>query len=265
MDMYNRTPRAWRTTPGHASAMSDDSPIVSIVVPTKDRRALLADTIQSVRAQTYGNWELIVADDRSSDGSAEFVRELARQDRRIKLVSLSNERVGAPAARNAGVRDSSGSLIIFLDSDDLLAPSCLQRRVEVMQAHPQLDFAVFPCQVFREQPDDLQLLFNADTAEDDLDRLLKVDVPWQTTGPIWRRHALEKIGPWDEQALSAQDWEFHIRAIAAGLRYQRFGPPDCYWRRPSAERDSIGKSSQLEAEYMRGRVSVTRKMLALLR
>src|SRR2546430_8387557 len=201
MDMYNRSPRAWRETPGHASAMSDDSPMVSIVVPTKDRRALLAETIASVRAQTYDNWELIVADDRSSDGSAEFVRELARQDQRIKLVSLSGEKAGAPAARNAGVRASSGPLIIFLDSDDLLAPSCLQRRVEVMRAHPQLDFAVFPCQVFREQPDDLQLLFNADTGEDDLDRLLKVDVPWQTTGPIWRRQALEKIGPWDEQAL----------------------------------------------------------------
>src|SRR5438552_3988363 len=197
--------------------MPDASPRISIIVPTKDRCALLRQTMDSVIQQNYDNWELIVVDDRSADGTAQMVKQLAGDDARIRFIALASPRSGAPAARNEGVRQSSGSLLVFLDSDDLLAPGCLSRRAQIMSAHPELDFAVFPCQVFQDQPDDLQLLFNADTGEDDLDRFLKVDVPWQTSGPIWRREALEKIGPWDEQAINAQDWEFHIRALAAGL------------------------------------------------
>jgi hypothetical protein len=106
-------------------------------------------------------------------------------------------------------------------------------------------------------------LWNADTGEDDLDRLLKADVPWQTTSPIWRTSALAKIGPWDEEAPSAQDWEFHIRALVAGLKYARFGPPDCYWRRGSAERESIGKAA-LQAPHLRARVEIMAKMHRLI-
>src|SRR5439155_1520156 len=169
MERYNRTLRAWRVTPAALRDMSQDSPMVSIIVPTKDRCALLAQAIGSVQRQTFEDWELIIVDDRSSDDSAEMVNRLARDDSRIKLSVLDATRGGAPAARNEGLRQSSGKLVIFLDSDDLLAPSCLARRVDVMDAHPQLDFAVFPGLVFQDEPDDLQYLFNADTGEDDLD------------------------------------------------------------------------------------------------
>jgi len=267
--MYNRSAPAWRASseaprPEH-SRMPDSSPLVSIIVPTRDRCALLAETMESVRRQTYANWESIVVDDRSTDGTVPFVRDLARHDPRIKLHILGEPKSGAPAARNLGLRESTGPLVVFLDSDDLLAPHCLARRVEVMAAHPDLDFAVFPCQVFRDQIDDMKLLFNADTGKDDLDRLLSVDVPWQTTSPIWRRAALQKVGPWDEQAVNAQDWEFHIRALLALLRYERFGPdPDVYWRRPSAQRDSIGKTSATSAHFMRARVDTIRKIRQLI-
>src|SRR5437870_8944267 len=147
--------------------MPEASPKVSIIVPTKDRRALLRETIGSVTRQTYAHWELIIVDDRSSDGTAEMVRELARDDARIRFLALEHSKTGAPAARNQGLREASGELVVFLDSDDLLAESCLARRADVMSAHSELDFAIFPCMVFQEQPGDLKLLFNADNGEDD--------------------------------------------------------------------------------------------------
>src|SRR5262245_22715896 len=132
MAMYNRNLRAWREAPALASAMPDASPMVSIIVPTRDRRVLLSETIDSVCAQTYDNWELVVVDDASTDGTAEFVRDLEHDDARVKFVSLACTQTGAPAARNLGVSHARGPLIVFLDSDDLLAPSCMARRVEVM-------------------------------------------------------------------------------------------------------------------------------------
>src|SRR5262245_17437256 len=167
MSMYNRPAAAWRAgAPGPQFIMPDASPLVSIIVPTRDRCALLADTIDSVRRQTYENIELLVVDDQSTDATAEMLARISRDDPRVKLLSLDAPRTGAPAARNYGLSQSRGSLIIFLDSDDLLAPNSLARRVEVMQSHPHLDFAVFPAQVFLEQIDDTKLLFNADTGED---------------------------------------------------------------------------------------------------
>src|SRR4051794_21788013 len=122
MDMYNRTLRAWRKPSGHASAMSDDAPKVAIIVPTRNRKDLLAQTIQSVFAQTYDNWEMLVVDDASDDGTPKLVEDLARHEPRLRLIQLAPPRTGAPAARNTGVALSSAPLVIFLDSDDLLAP-----------------------------------------------------------------------------------------------------------------------------------------------
>src|SRR5438105_6924545 len=195
---------------------------ISIIIPTKDRAALLQQTLDSVRAQTYPEWEALVIDDHSRDDTAHVVQKFA--DPRIRLLQLT-DKSGAPAARNLGVAEARREFVIFLDSDDLLAPHCIQQRVEVMAEHPNLDFAVFPCRLFRQTPGDVELLWNCKTDEDDLDRFLKMDVPWQTTSPIWRREALAKIGAWDECVISGQDWEFHIRSIVAGVEWGWVHPP----------------------------------------
>jgi glycosyltransferase involved in cell wall biosynthesis len=244
--------------------MSGPSHLVSIVIPTKDRSTLLMQTIESIRRQTFDEWEALVIDDASSDDTPARMAEITREDPRIRFHVLPPPRTGAPAGRNLGVELARGEYLIFLDSDDLLAPHCLEQRVAAMNANPQLDFAVFPCQLFRNEPGDEQLLWNADTDEDDLDRFLRMDIPWQTTSPIWRRSALANVGPWDEQALAAQDWELHIRALVAGLRYKKLEHPDCYWRRPDAQRYSIGKSSRHNAEYLRSREPLIARMLELL-
>jgi hypothetical protein len=85
------------------------------------------------------------------------------------------------------------------------------------------------------------VLYNVPTDEPDLDKMLRLDIAWQTTSPMWTRKALKIIGPWDEKLPSWQDWEFHIRALTHGLRYKYFNtPPDCYWRMMNPVKESIG-------------------------
>jgi len=224
--------------------MKDSIPIlpkVSIVIPTKNRYPLLREAVESVCKQTYSNWEAVIVDDDSADGTIEQMLALSKKEPRIRFIRRSGNQPGAPACRNEGVAVSTGDYIIFLDSDDCLAPFCLKNRVEAMETHPTLDFGVFPCQLFRMKPGDVPLLWNVETQENDLDRLLNLhDVPWQTASPIWRRQALTKLGRWDESLLRWQDWEFHFRALIKGLKYKRFAPPDCFWRIPGVGRESIG-------------------------
>jgi len=226
------------------------APLVSVVIPTYNRATLLSATLLSatllsLAQQSYRNWEALVVDDGSTDETAKLLCRASVRDRRIDAIATQRAGSGADVARNLGVARSRGEYVVFLDSDDALAPHCLQQRVALLERHPDLDFGVFPCQLFRECPGDINLLWNVDTEEADLDRFLRLDIPWQTTSPLWRRAALERLGPWDEQLLSWQDWELHLRAIALGLRYRKFEQPDCFWRVPSA--DSIGSSSRSPA------------------
>jgi glycosyltransferase involved in cell wall biosynthesis len=242
--------------------MAQPSPIVSIIIPTKDRADLLMETLASCQAQTDTRWEAIVVDDGSKDDSKSRVLSLA--DARVRFESLPTGKSGAPAGRNYGSSIARGEFIIFLDSDDLLAPHCIEQRIRLLQENPELDFAVFPCELFRKSPGDVTLLWNCAAPEDDLDRMLKMDVVWQTTSPIWRKSSLAKFSPWDEEVKSGQDWEYHIRAIVAGLKYQRFANRDCFWRMADAERDSIGKQS-FGKEHLKNREPVIVKMLSLIR
>ncbi|HRK30873.1 MAG TPA: glycosyltransferase family A protein [Tepidisphaeraceae bacterium] len=234
-------------------------PTVSIVIPNKNRCDELVQTLASVQAQSYSHFECIVIDDNSTDAYEERIA-LFRTDSRFSFIKQAPDRGGAPAARNDGARRSVGEFVIFLDSDDLLAPFCLEQRVRCMRAKPALDFAVFPCELFRETIGDTRLLWNVDTPEADLDRFIRHDVPWQTTAPIWRRASLERVLPWDEAARSAQDWEFHLRAVLAGLKYERLGTIDFYWRMASANRQSIGKSSVMDKAYHDSRLQLYRRI-----
>ena len=99
--------------------------LVSVVIPTYNRRLYLADALASVRAQTWPGWECVVADDGSSDGTRELVESLAASDGRIRFLPFGR-RTGPGAARNRGVAAATGSVVAFLDSDDCWMPTALE-------------------------------------------------------------------------------------------------------------------------------------------
>ena len=225
-----------------------NNPKISIIIPSYNRLSLLKEALNSLFAQTYTNWECIVVDDGSTDDTILEMKTLSKQDNRIKFYQRQNTMTGANICRNEGIIASTGEYVIFLDSDDCLAPFCLEKRLKIMEPERELDFAVFPCQLFKEKPGDVGLLWNVNKSESDIDRFLKLDVPWQTSSCIWRRKALVKIELWDEKLLSWQDWEIHLRALIKGLIYEKYVThPDCYWRMPREE--TIGSKS-VSAEHL---------------
>jgi glycosyltransferase involved in cell wall biosynthesis len=236
---------------------------VSVVIPVKGRPQLFELTVQSLMEQTYPHWEAVVVDDGSTADEFRRIAEIAGRDQRMRLMKNPGPRRGASACRNAGLAASRGEYVVFLDGDDALAPTCLQRRVEVIKSNPRVDFAVFSTSVFRAIPGDTRLFWNQFTSENDLDRFLRFDVPWHTSGPIWRKNSLRQKGPWDDRVLSAQDWEFHIRAIAAGLSYIKVPEPDSFWR--VSESGSISSSWWGNRRQVCNRVRLFKRVIAFLR
>jgi glycosyltransferase involved in cell wall biosynthesis len=199
-----------------------DPPAVSVITPTKNRVKLLRETINSVQAQSFAGWEHIIVDDGSDDGTAEEVLRRAKTDPRIRYIRRTSEKCGANVCRNIGITESRAEFIIFLDSDDLLKPDCLDRRVSIMRRNPDLDFVVFRAAVFRDCIGDLQRLYHPMGPGDDLLRFLSHECIWEISGPIWRKHLLKRIGGFDEALLSMQDLEMHVRALAICAKYLCF-------------------------------------------
>ena len=236
-------------TPAVAPPPPPRMPHVSVIIPTHNRAGELAQTLRSVAAQTLGDWEALVIDDASEEDIRAVVD--AAGDARIRYRCLPDALRGAPAARNFGAANTTGDYVLFLDSDDLLSPTALERRSASLDENRLLDATIWGCQQFRDTAGDVPLLWNVLTkpGDDDLDRFLRGDIAWQTSSPLWRREALAKIGPWDELALSGQDWEFHLRALLAGVRYEKVDEIDHHWRIATEDRTSIGKSTVLNKAH----------------
>ena len=107
------------------------NPLVSVIIPAYNRAHTVSETVDSVLRQSYSPIEVIVIDDGSSDGTQEV---LSRYGTRIRNIRQDN--AGQMIARNRGIREASGEIITFLDSDDLWLPQCVERHVQVLQKSP---------------------------------------------------------------------------------------------------------------------------------
>lgn len=209
-------------------------PLISIIIPTFNRETLLRNTLESVRKQTYENFECIVVDDGSTDHTPDVVKRYQTQDSRFRLLLRDRLPKGASVCRNIGWAHATAAYMIFLDSDDVLSETCLEHRVAEIARYPDFDFWVFPTGVFTHTPGDTNKIWNMlhkDT--NDLVRFLLQDMPWHIAGPVWRREAVARLQGFDEGALCWQDWEFHLRALSAGLRYHKTDTTgvDSYYRK----------------------------------
>ncbi|MFL1012233.1 glycosyltransferase family 2 protein [Flavisericum labens] len=107
-----------------------NTPLVSIIIPTYNRAHLIGETLDSVLAQTYTNWECIVVDDGSTDHTAEVLKNYCQNDKRIQYHRRPvNKPKGANACRNYGFEVSKGGMLIFFDSDDKMTPDHIDLKV----------------------------------------------------------------------------------------------------------------------------------------
>ncbi|HJE03301.1 MAG TPA: glycosyltransferase family 2 protein [Aliarcobacter thereius] len=106
--------------------------LISIITPSYNSERYISDTLESVLAQTYQNWEMIIVDDVSPDNSNEIIEEYCKKDSRIKFIKLE-QNSGAAVARNRAIEEAKGRYIAFLDTDDMWKPEKLEKQIDFMQ------------------------------------------------------------------------------------------------------------------------------------
>ncbi len=127
--------------------------LVSVITPTYNCGAFIGKTIESVQAQTYTDWEMVIVDDCSADNTREVVERYVEKDRRIHYHILP-ENSGAAVARTKAMQLAKGNFMAFLDSDDLWMPDKLQRQLDFMQKNGY----AFTCTAYEQIDEDGNLL-----------------------------------------------------------------------------------------------------------
>ena len=194
--------------------------LVSIIMPAYNAEKHIADSIRSVLAQTYSDWELIVVDDGSTDRTATFVQEFVSADNRIKYIFQENALPGK--ARNTGITNSRGSLIAFLDSDDLWIETKLEAQMRAM-AENNADVVFCNSYVFGdENPADetktLQSSVGQLSGPDFFDSLVRQNqIPILTV--LLKKTAGQSVA-WFEEAKpyhGCEDYDLWLRLARAGF------------------------------------------------
>src|SRR5262245_29749459 len=112
--------------------------LVSVIMIFLDEKRFIREAIESVLAQTYQNWELLLIDDGSRDGSGEIAQGIAAEHpNRVRyLEHPGHQNRGMSASRNLGVRHAQGAYIAFLDADDIWVAKKLEQQVAILKSHP---------------------------------------------------------------------------------------------------------------------------------
>ena len=200
-----------------------DSPRVSVVIPAFNAARDIGGAVESVFRQTFSDFEVIVVNDGSPD-TGHLERAMAQRRLYIRYFCHETNR-GAAAARNTGIRAARGSLIAFLDADDLWAPDFLRRQVWFLDANPGCALVYCDAHISGETP--LAGKRFMDTApsvgEVTLESLItqRCNIPLSTV--VARRDPLLAVGLFDEAIRRGQDYDLWMRLAAAGatMRYQR--------------------------------------------
>jgi len=261
------------------------APLVSIIIPVYNAGKYLEETLQSARAQTWANKEIIIVNDGSTDNSLKTAYRYADSTTRV----FTQENKGAAAARNYGLREAKGEYIQFLDADDLLSPNKIETQMELLINYPG-HVGLCATVHFRDNTDPLtysvMLEWFTDGSNNPADFLIKL-YGGDLIGPMYGgmiqpnawltpRHLIEKAGFWNETKSPDDDGEFFCRVILAskgvkyaftGVNYYRKFVNNKSW---SAQKDyeackSLLKGTDLKSRHLLSNTDDERAKLALSR
>ncbi len=206
-------------------------PKLSVIMPCFNKAEYLIEMIDSIKSQTYSDWELIIVDDGSDEINYQKIKECANTDDRIQYTKRNRLPKNGDTCRNIGMDMATGEYLIIFDADDLISQTCFENRVSFMDQHPECDYATFPASSFLDGTSTHQLRSFAPSIDNLVERILSGSYPFTVWANIYKREALSSIR-WDENLFIYQDFDFMFQCAQKGLRHlwANSKEPDYYYR-----------------------------------
>jgi len=202
----------------HVSVLTEaptQRPRVSVIMPAYNSAAYIDAAIQSVLAQTYTDFELIIVNDGSTDHTEQVIRNY--KDSRIRYFSQAN--AGLAATRNTAVRQATGQFIVPLDDDDRMTPEFIAQHVAAFERHPEADLIYCDDHLVNEAGRSLRVIRRKEVHDQTqlISGLFQGGFPFIPFRTCIRRSVFDKIGLYDETLRVAEDYDMMRRFAAHGL------------------------------------------------
>ena len=221
-----------------------EQPLVSIIIPTYNRAHLIEETLDSVLAQTYTNWECIVVDDGSTDATDELMAKYCAKDSRIRYYHRPDEYLpGGNGARNYGFKMSKGEYIQWFDSDDLMVENKIALKVEAFQKN-EVDFVISQTKYFNNAKKKVYE-YNYHDSEVNFLSYATTNISWFTPDIFLKRIFAEKVS-FNERLKSGQEYNFSCKLLLLSPKLKKIN------KVLTLRRDhinSIGKKRQLNPAH----------------
>lgn len=234
------------------------TPLVSIIIPTFNRVHLIEETLDSILSQTYKQWECIIVDDGSSDGTDKVVLEYCKKDARFQYYKRPDSKTkGANACRNYGFEISKGDYINWFDDDDIMHKDKLKLQVESLEKS-DLNFTVCQTLVFENSIENIIGLRSKNIYSNNIfEDYLNQKIMWMTPSALWKKFFLEKFEYlFDEELQAAQEWEFHARMLFFSPNYDLVNTPLVYVRQHKESVSYNNEKAKRTFNYFKAREKV---------
>jgi glycosyltransferase involved in cell wall biosynthesis len=215
-----------------------NNPLVSIIIPTYNRAHLIGETLDSVVAQTYENWECIVVDDGSTDSTEEVVAEYANRDSRFQYHRRPSDRgKGANSCRNYGFKKCKGEYVNWLDSDDIIDSNKIEMQITQLLKHDLATIAICRWGFFTSNLEDadmeteFKVYKNFDTIVDFIDALALSGGFLPSHAYLISRDLVFQAGNWMESLVINQDAEFFARIFVKAGKVVFINNSNVYYRK----------------------------------
>lgn len=199
-------------SPVNPFALPERTPLVSVIIPSYNKGAFLAEAVESIAAQTYPRLEIVVVDDGSSDDTLKVAQSLRKKHPNYPMQILSKPNGGISDARNYGIARCYGSVVCCLDADDIAAPTFIEKGIDAMQS---LDANLVCCDVE---------IFGADSSEWIPDPYEPFHMRYNNCIPtlvLYHKKLWELGGGYSVALPFNEDWEFFIRLSKIGLKVHK--------------------------------------------
>ena len=201
--------------------------LVSVVIPIYNSERYLAETLSSILASDYANFEVICMDDGSKDASISIAQEYASNDKRVKVYSQPNG--GACLARNHAISLASGDLILPIDSDDKISPTYISNAAKVLMANPDVKVVIPRAEYFGDRVGEWKLKRYS------LNLLARKNmIP---ACAMYRKSDWLRVGGYDPEFKTREDWAFWIAVLKDGGKVVYLPDVEFFYRiRPTSKR-----------------------------
>lgn len=185
-------------------------PTISVIVPAYNAEKTILETIQSLQKQTFSDFEIIVINDGSTDGTVELLNTI--EEPQLKVFSYQNG--GLPVARNRGISHATGEFITFIDADDLWTPDKLELQLAALQENPEAGVAYSWTSFINEKSEFLYAWEPLYYQGNVYPVLLLKNFISSGSNILVRRKFIELAGEFDPILKSAEDWDYYVRLAA---------------------------------------------------